>query len=387
MPTFDFISGKPFRESLEADYSELEICFGNGAWKSVQVLAGSIVESVLIDYLLATKGNRQSKDPLKMDLAEAITLCRTEGAITQRTADLCSVVRSYRNLIHPGRVIRLAEEQPTQSSAGIARSLIDLIVTDISKVRRDTFGLTAEQLLSKVERDENCLPILHKLLEEMSASERDRFYTDILPDRYIAIAESGSGFGGAFNQSELTHLQRAHEIAREVASPEALKKAVSQYLRVLRQGDGSVVGLYDDALFQIADLNHLPAEQRALVKQHHLGKLKTPTMQRLRRLVGIERYLDPSEAPQWTDAFVRVITSGRLSDDAKQEAQTQFSEAQARTSREFDDAIETRLDQWAAMFRSKSKTQEESQIVAMKADMVRYQFDDFPSALDDEQAK
>src|SRR2546423_1015687 len=160
MPTFDFIATPEFRQSLESDYAELLKCAEAEAWKSVQVMAGSIVEALLIDYLVVTASKRTGKDPLKMDLAEAVTICKLEKVISDRSADLSSVIRSYRNLIHPGRLVRLNEEQPSQGSGRIAIALVELIVEDVAKVRRAAFGLTAEQILSKLERDANCLPIL-----------------------------------------------------------------------------------------------------------------------------------------------------------------------------------------------------------------------------------
>ena len=120
MTNFDFITSKEFRESLESDYNEMRSCVEAQAWKSVQVLAGSIVESLLIDYLSSTpNANRSKKDPLKLDLSEAITICREEKVLSERASDLCSVVRSYRNLIHPGRMVRLEEPAPNMGSATV----------------------------------------------------------------------------------------------------------------------------------------------------------------------------------------------------------------------------------------------------------------------------
>src|ERR1043166_4837844 len=53
MGAFDFVSDERFRESLESDYLEIQRCLDAEAWKAVHVLAGSIVEAVLIDYLLS----------------------------------------------------------------------------------------------------------------------------------------------------------------------------------------------------------------------------------------------------------------------------------------------------------------------------------------------
>jgi hypothetical protein len=107
-PKFDFISDANFRTSLISDYRELTRCLDTSAWKAVHILAGSVVEAILTDHLMATDyQKRTGKDPLKMDLAGIISACKEENVITDRTADLSSVVRSYRNLIHPGRMIRL----------------------------------------------------------------------------------------------------------------------------------------------------------------------------------------------------------------------------------------------------------------------------------------
>jgi len=129
-PNFDFISDADFRASLESDYRELSNCMTQEAWKGVHVLAGSVVEAILVDYLIGTGYQTKSgKDPLRMELGPIISACREEKIITERTADLSSVVKSYRNLIHPGRVIRLAETVD-RKSASIAKALVDVIADE-----------------------------------------------------------------------------------------------------------------------------------------------------------------------------------------------------------------------------------------------------------------
>src|SRR5579872_2925896 len=102
--SFDFITQPEFRKSLEADLGEMQRCLSVNAHKSVHVIAGSIVEALLIDYLIETNAaTKAGKDPLKLDLAQAVDLCRKEKIISDRAADLSAVIRGYRNLIHPGR--------------------------------------------------------------------------------------------------------------------------------------------------------------------------------------------------------------------------------------------------------------------------------------------
>ena len=66
MLNFDFVSDEKFRFSLERDYQELVASLQNGAWKAAYILAGSIIEAILIDYLLAI--DYQDADPLGMTL-------------------------------------------------------------------------------------------------------------------------------------------------------------------------------------------------------------------------------------------------------------------------------------------------------------------------------
>ena len=59
---FNFITTRDFRTSLENDYKELCSCLETGCWKAAHVLAGSIVEAVLIDYLVATGFHTKDAD-------------------------------------------------------------------------------------------------------------------------------------------------------------------------------------------------------------------------------------------------------------------------------------------------------------------------------------
>src|ERR1700694_2933227 len=151
--SFDFISEDKFRNALGSDYREILRCLEVGASKAVHVLAGSIVEALLVDYLVATDyKKRAGKDPLTLELSPAIDACRKDGVLSSKAADLCSVIRGYRNLIHPGRLVRLGEDAD-QKTARICKVLVDITVEELSKAKKEKYGYTAEQIISKVERD------------------------------------------------------------------------------------------------------------------------------------------------------------------------------------------------------------------------------------------
>ncbi len=58
MSKFNFISDEKFRNILLSDYTEIEVSYANKAWKAVVVLAGSVIEALLVDYLVSL----ESKD-------------------------------------------------------------------------------------------------------------------------------------------------------------------------------------------------------------------------------------------------------------------------------------------------------------------------------------
>src|SRR5438445_785749 len=174
---FDFVSGDAFRESLASDYEELERCLEARAYKAVHVLAGSIVEAILVDYLVASGYNK--KDPLKLELAQAIDECKSAGIVSQRIVDLSNVIRDYRNLIHPGRVIRL-EESVDSSGAVIAKSLVEIVIKEVSKKKAKEYGYTAEQILTKLESDPRNDPVIRHLTSEIAPTELERLMLKVL---------------------------------------------------------------------------------------------------------------------------------------------------------------------------------------------------------------
>ena len=330
----------------------MQSCVGAKAWKSVQVLAGSIVESLLIDYLASTtRPGRPGKDPLRLDLAEAIALCRAENAISERTSDLCSVIRSYRNLIHPGRAVRLAEPAPSAKSAQIAAAVVDLIVGDIADARRASLGLTAEQIVSKIRRDENSLAILQHLLKGAPPLQHERLLLELIPAAYRSLLPPGE----EWEQAELDRLEKAYRIVFDGVPEDIRRKATSEFVRVLREEDGSQVSIHREAFFRPADLKYVAPSEAAMVRQHLLSLVPSRHDARTLRFAdGVAPYLDPSEVLTWLDPFVRTLISTAVSEPVKAKVKSHLLSATMETSRDFDEAISARLDDWIRHYKTSS---------------------------------
>jgi hypothetical protein len=143
-----FISNNTLRESLRLDISSANQALSNGNWKAATVLAGSVVEALLLWVL-------QKRDPGEVQEAiEALlkrkTLPRTPqgdldnwhlheyievaaelGAIKPQTATQARLAKDFRNLIHPGLEARRGQtcDRGTALSAVAA---VEHVVRDLS---------------------------------------------------------------------------------------------------------------------------------------------------------------------------------------------------------------------------------------------------------------
>lgn len=367
--SFEFITLKAFREALVRDYSEMQTCAQAQAWKSVHVLAGSIIESLLVDHVLSAALTAKSKkDPLRMDLAELVALCVTEKVVTERTADLCSVIRSYRNLIHPGRTIRLAEPQPSMKSAQIALALVDLIVEDIAKSRQSKLGLTAEQVVSKVTRDKSSLAILQHLLKDVTAEEVERLVVELLPQAHAAaLNQSDDPFG---DDERAKRLENAYRKTLESAPREVRERAASEFVRVLREEDGETVSRYTRTFFRPEDLAFVHPTQVAMIRQHLLSCVPpSHDADSLRFVDGIAPHLVPDDVPAWLDPFVRTGLSAKADQRTKAVVRAHLFEAMGRTTADVDKSVDARLETWIGHLQRSSAADKAAIVSDLKSEI------------------
>ena len=363
VPNFDFIASKPFRESLECDYADMLRCRQAGAWKSVQVLSGSIVEALLVDYLVTVpNATRAAKDPLRLDLGEAVAICRAESVISERTGNLCSVVRSYRNLIHPGRAVRLNEQPADAKSAAVAVALVDMIADEVARVRRATQGLTAEQIVSKIKRDASSLTILKHLLLETSLGERERLLVDLLPNTYMQLWETGDDDG-----DYLIRLEQAYPIVFDHATDEARCRVAAAFVQIIRTEDGHRVEKYGDVFFRPNHLNYVEESQRPIVREHLLGRVPTiHTRASLHLIDGIETFLAPEDVGKWLEPLLRTLLSPAAKAEIQSATQEHLLWAAMDISPAIGERIDKRLDWWEKRYEDNNSPELADRVRAVK---------------------
>lgn len=271
---FDFVTSDELRASLLSDYSELNSCMERKAWKAVHVLAGSIIEAVLVDYLLASDYQKRTKqDPLKMEFAALIKACRAEGVLSERTEQLSHVLRGYRNLIHPDRQVRLGDPIDG-NTATVAHAIISMIALEVSTNRSRSYGYTAEQILTKVEADPGSVDVLHHLLADTKEVEKERLLRSVLPGRYMLVVDQNP-FEAVFPIEQATDcLSKAYRKVFESASEKTRRSALSEYIRLLKEGSGDTIRNFDAAFLWGEDLDYVKDGDLQLVKDHLFSALK-----------------------------------------------------------------------------------------------------------------
>lgn len=305
MATFDFIQGEKFRLSLESDYEELNAAIQVKAWKAVHILAGSIIEAILVDYLITLgKQKKLSADPLRMSLGDAISECRKEDIISDRTEHLLHVVQSYRNLIHPGRSVRLGETA-TENSAKIVHALIDIIAEEVASRRKQNYGYTAEQIMTKLQHDSTAIAIIENLLEDTNEYEKERLLLEAVPERYLNLTTVVNP--DDIPENLLSSFVTCFRLTFKTASEETKKKVMKNFVRVIKEEKSRIVWRY--VFFRAEDLQYLSFEDASLIKKHFLSILEAPLKtEMLDAIKGIGHFLDFSEAISLLYHFINSIT-------------------------------------------------------------------------------
>lgn len=180
LPSLDFISNEILKKNIERDILELNISYKTKLLKSTLVMAGSIVESILLDYLLDKKDeiNYKEEEIQKFVLAKMIEVAESKNIISKTTKELAIVIKDYRNLIHPAREIRLKETIDV-NYAQVAHSLLQIIINDINRNFNEKNSYSAETVISKIIKDPESTIVFSSLISRMRNSEREQLFKTI----------------------------------------------------------------------------------------------------------------------------------------------------------------------------------------------------------------
>ncbi len=146
-----FIDDDGLRQSIRLDISGANRGLMEGEWKGTTVLAGSAIEALLLWALQAHETQKQGPgaaaiaalvgnktltrqpnvNPERWDLHEYVEVAAHLGIIKPDTATLVRLAKGFRNLIHPGRAIRLGEKCDRATALG-ALAAVEAVIRDLT---------------------------------------------------------------------------------------------------------------------------------------------------------------------------------------------------------------------------------------------------------------
>lgn len=136
-----FIGHSGLRASIAEDMVQVASSISNAEWKAATVLAGSVLEAVLLDWIVdqdphevevamakcGIKKDLKANPPEKWHLRDYIKVAAETGFIDDDIVGLVNATKNYRNLIHPGREVR-TRQRCSRETAFAAASAMDAII-------------------------------------------------------------------------------------------------------------------------------------------------------------------------------------------------------------------------------------------------------------------
>lgn len=307
MNDFFFVDDEDMRQSLTQDNHELELAMQAGAWKSALVLAGNIVETILLWYLISSDyQTRKGKDPSYFTLGQAIDACVQDGVLSDRTEKLCSVIKDYRNLIHPGLVVRLSQ-RCDQASAQVAKSVLHLILTEIGPVLEPKERRTAASILDKITRDPNSRSLISHLLKGLKQGELSHLMFKEIWPKYIELM-SADGLE-EWDYSVAQSMQNAFHDAFDLAQ-DPLKKSVAHHMaRLFKEGSRYEISAIQQGLMQGYHIAHLDDPDRRIVLDYIFDQAQSDPSVSVLRVIesGLARALKyPDEAERFAFCLINA---------------------------------------------------------------------------------
>jgi len=371
MASFDFITDEDFRTSLEKDFKEMNLCIQTGAHKAAVVIAGSIVESVLIDYVIA-ENIVAREDALKLDFGKVLTLCKDKKIISEKTSDLSSVIKGYRNLIHPGRALRL-NESVDKDTAEVSKALVNIVLAEVEKQKKENYGYTAEQIVSKIRNDSNVIAILPLLIKKTNSIELERLMFKYLPEAYTNDF-SYDDYADAPSEHVQPAMILCFRLAFDAVDEKKKKKVAAWFARIRSEESDQVIEGYGTAFIKASDMQYMSKDDANLVKHHMLGHLNQNMGSLvLDSLSGIGGFIEVADVQKFVDPLTRFVTQKSVMPIWMDKVVSLFELGSSNFSPKVQEAITNRLNKWIKSFKER-KQDNWVEII----NRIKYSMEDFP---------
>jgi len=269
---FEFISDDSFQDILKRDFQELTKCRETKSSKSVLILSGSILEALLTDYFQENlPAGYTAKTILETTLSTLLDLAETEKIISKSEKSLATVIKDYRNLIHPGREVRKKESFDHETSE-LAFSILGILISRIEQKYRERFSFSAKEILENLNRDWNYRSIYSMVITKLSSGEKA-----ILLDEFVTIENRLKSkfehFKEEFNyEDDYDNIEDVKDFVTEL-KPLLSNETILSYLKELHFSVTSGHGLQALALYNLLheDLHLLNKEEQEIIAIYMLS--------------------------------------------------------------------------------------------------------------------
>jgi hypothetical protein len=275
MSSFDFVSDDVLRRIIERDKKELDDALSSNLHKSTTLLAGSLIEAILVDYFLVFETSHAKDVILHASLGQLMDWALEEKLISQRTFEISNVIKNYRNLIHPGKEYRLSE-RIDEHSATVAKHLVEMIIQEIGENYSKKLGYKAEAVIAKITIDPSAVSIIKRIVEQMSTIERIKLFR-MIPD----VCKAEDMLPERIDDFLRLHVLLSENIPQDVIKGEAEK--VKEFINHRSQQD-----ILFHLRFYMRHLNKLMPQERKVIAEYLLALLASSSEDTLQLLRLIE---------------------------------------------------------------------------------------------------
>ena len=341
--SFEFIQHPDLKASLVSDYREMIVGQENRCWKSVHILAGSIIEALLVDDL-AFIHHSEEAHILKTTFEKLIERCGSEELLTKRAVDLSTVVRGYRNLVHPGRMVRL-KDAVDEDGANTAIALVRMVVKEVAARRIGTYGPTADQVVEKLRIDPHNKTAYTRLIEELRDNEALQLSLKAIPACLRGLdLDEDYAVANALRGAMSTAFSRLNKTERPKLSRE--------YADLIKRGSDVDISQFERFLFDGKWLGYAAQTDRDLIIDHLLDKFRRKPENQLRimnNLVDLANKLSFFEVMRYATLG---ISRGDLDKDERSECRQFVVETCSWVSEPRLKMVEETVKHLASTFRS-----------------------------------
>lgn len=236
---FEYVSDGLFQEILKRDYIELKKCQQSESYKAVLLLCGSILEALLVDYFTGTlPAGTSKKTILEANLETLLDMAEKEGIINKSERSLASVLKDYRNLIHPGREVR-KKEAFDKSTVEIAVLVLDSLLKKLEIKFKEKFPTTAEDIIDNLEEDWSSRSIYGIVITKLSNKEKEKLF-DALVDIENDVKSKFLNYEGKDAKPVYKNIEETKSFVNDLKpliSKEAIELRLKSLLKAINSGE------------------------------------------------------------------------------------------------------------------------------------------------------